>query len=482
MTATSARPARPTRSRAARAGDDTRERSATTTPDDVLIFEQVDGTFQLIGGVGRGASWAAIVSFPADGSLVAQAWSRGTPQRLSGPRAVQVAGPYHARHAVAVPVGDRHVVVLGSARPILLRDADLVRMAAGAVDRTHGVPADKLLTDELELVHTLRALMAYRPETVDATLRHIVTVAAGALSCEVATIEVELDGRPVRASIGFDEAGFDAASHGPDAPRGYPVASSLLAEAIRSGSPVVQQSAHDQAGPFGVEVASQMALPIGADPPLGAIALGHSVARPRGFTSLCQRIGRAVAEAAELLITQASAREQLAAERDLLQRMSGTDALTGVANLRAWNEAVHVVERREAPRAHDTYVLSCDIDGLKQVNDRFGHAAGDAMIRGAANILASTVRQDDLVARVGGDEFIVLLRDVDDGMARSIHARIRRAERAWRVTEHGLTPRLSIGRARVEGDDVDSARRVADARMYANKRRRALAARRRPAS
>ena len=464
MTSTSAPPRRTLRVGSAS--------SRTTTSagfDDLLVFEQLDGAFQLIGGTGRGASWAGIVSFPADGSLVDKAWSRGTPQHRSGTRAAHIAGPYHARNAVAIPVGDRHVVVLGSGRPIVLRDADLVRAAAEAVDRTHGVPADKLLADELELVHTLRALMNYRPETVEATLRHILTVAAGALSCEVATIEVDFAGHPVRASIGVDDAGDDLGTGGETSI----VAAKLLADAVRIGSPIVEQSTGSADPRFGVEVASHMALPIGADPPLGAIALGHSVDRPRGFTSLCQRIGRAVAEAAELLITQATAREQLAAERDLLARMSGTDALTGLANLRGWEEAVRgLPDAVDAQRVLATYVLSCDIDGLKQINDRFGHAAGDAVIRGAANLLSSSVRRGDLVARVGGDEFIVLLPSVDETMARSIQARIRRAERMWRVTEYGLTPRISIGRARVDGDDVDAARRLADARMYTNKRRR----------
>ena len=474
MPALTARPTRAERARAPRARGAVARRQPETAPDDLLVFEHVDGTFQLIGGAGRGASWAGIVSLPDDGSLVAQAWARGTPQRLGGPRALHVAGPYHARNAVAIPVGDRHVVVLGSSEPIVRRDADLVRMAADAVDRTHGVPADKLLADELELVHTLRALMAYRPETVEATLHHIVTVAAGALSCEVATIQVELEGRAVRASIGLDDPADGSRTSSS-------IASSLLAEVVRSRSPIVEQSTAANGGPFGVEVASHIALPIGVDPPLGAIALGHSVERPRGFTSLCQRIGRAIAEAAELLITQASAREQLAAERDLLARLSGMDALTGVANLRGWNDALR--DGAAAPRDADgtgrgMFLLSCDLDGLKQVNDRFGHAAGDAVIRGAANLLASTVRHDDVVARIGGDEFIVLLRDVDEGTVRSIHARIRRAERAWRVTEFGLTPKLSIGRASVDGDDLETAQRLADARMYANKRRRARATRR----
>jgi diguanylate cyclase (GGDEF)-like protein len=459
VTALSTRPVGPARARRTR----THGRSTSGAPDDILVFELIDGTFQLIGGSGRGSSWAGIVTIPMDRSLVAHAWDLGTPQRQSGARAAQVAGPYHARHAVAVPVGAGHVVVFGASLPIALRDSDLVRMAADAVDRTHGVPADKLLTDELELVHTLRSLMAYRPENVRDTLEHIATIAAGALSCEVALVQVTLQGVLVRATIGLDG---DAA----EIPDGI---DRQIMAATTSGTPIVEQGVDPSESPFGVDVASHITLPIGTDPALGAIALGHSIDRPRGFTSLCQRIGRAVADAAELLITQASAREQLAAERDLLARISGTDPLTGIANRRAWDDATSRYAADEAKGL--AYVLSCDLDDLKATNDRFGHATGDALIRAAANLLTSSVRRDDMVARIGGDEFIVLLRDVDPRMARRIHARIRRAERVWRITEHNLTPRLSIGRAEVVGGDIEAAHRAADARMYANKRRRARA-------
>lgn len=434
---------------------------STDTVDDILVFEQTDDGFSLRGGTGRGVGWAGIVDVgTGPTSLVGQAWRHGTLVRQSTELPSQVVGPYYARHAIAVPVGQHHVVVLGSDRAIDLRETDILQLAAGTVDRMQGVPADKLLADELELVHVLRALMAYRAETVSDTLRHIASIAALALSCDVALIQVDQGPDPIVETITFADSSPDADED----------VTAWLSSAGLVDGPRLEQAARPGSGPFGVDVASHLTLPIGYDPRIGALSVGHAVSRPRGFTALCQRIGRAVAEAAELLITQAMAREQLAAERDLLARISGTDPLTGIANRRAWDDAAAELARMvPAPVGS---IITCDLDGLKQANDRYGHTAGDALIRATANLLNACVREGDLVARTGGDEFSILLRDADDVSARDVRARIRRAERRWRVTEFGLTPRLSIGSASIIGGDVEAARSRADAKMYENKRRR----------
>jgi diguanylate cyclase (GGDEF)-like protein len=431
------------------------------TVDDVLVFEQTERGFSLLGGTGRGAGWAGIVDVDAaPGSLVGLAWQRGTLVRQSSDQAVQIVGPYYARHAIAAPVGHNHVVVLGSDRAIDLLDGDVLKLAAASVDTTQGLPADKLLADELELVHALRTLMAYRAETVADTLRHIASVAAMALSCEVALIRLDGDEDPIVEAVSFEG----------ETPLVDARLEAWLSKGRLGDKPRLDQKADSGTWPFGVDVASHLTIPIGQHPRLGALAVGHARSRPRGFTALCQRIGRAVAEAAELLITQAMAREQLAAERDLLARISGTDALTGIANRRAWDEAAAEYPRTSGPPRGS--VLTCDLDGLKQANDRFGHIAGDALIRATANLLNSCVREGDLVARMGGDEFSILLSDADSATARDVRARIRRAERRWRVTEYGLAPRLSIGSADIIDGDVEVARRQADERMFANKRRR----------
>jgi len=449
---------------------DEQERTAPGTgieqPADVLVFERTEDGFALIGGRGRGAGWAGIVDIvEGDGSLVDRAWRRGAAVRAAG-ESSQVVGPYHARHALALPVGERHVVVLGNDGPIALSDSDAMRVAASAVDDAKGVPADKLLADELELVHAIRDLMAYRPETVHDTLDHIATVAASALSCEVAIVRFHRrEDSPLTVAV----------AHG--SPASVPLEAdfdSYLAGAANGYAPLLQQASVPMRTTYGVTLASHFTLPIGGRPGLGALSLGHAAERPRGFTSLCQRIGRAVAEAAELLIAQAVAREELAADRDRLARMSRTDPLTGAANRRQWEAEV----ARYAASTHPLVgsVLSCDLDGLKRVNDRYGHAAGDALIQATANLLATSVREGDVVTRMGGDEFFVILDGADLATALRVRQRVRRAESQLRITEHGIRPRLSIGVASIDDNDVEAARAVADRRMYLNKRRRTAAA------
>ena len=442
-------------------------KSRDSSPGDVLVFERTPAGFSLIGGTGRGSSWAGVVDVSdAEESAVTRAWSTGVPVRLDGRHAQHVVGPYYARHSVAVAVGDRHVVVLGSDRRLAMSDGDVMRLAIATVDRTQGVPADKLLADELELVHTLRALMAYRPETVRETLRHVASVAAGALSCEIAIIQVEHGAHAVVETIGLHPGATPLIEAG------------TLARTFLTGRPtephleqvVTADHPMGTAGPIGARIASSLSLPLGSRPSLGVLSLAHATVSPRGFTSLCQRIGRAIAEAAELLITQAAAREQLSEERDMLARISRMDALTGVANRRAWDEEVRRVEATAEGRRG--YVLTCDLDDLKSTNDRFGHQAGDELLRGAASVLARSVRIGDLVARIGGDEFAVLLRDADAATAKRIRDRIRRAESRWRSADDRLSLSLSIGFAPLLVGGMEDARRAADQRMYSNKRRR----------
>jgi diguanylate cyclase (GGDEF)-like protein len=430
-------------------------------PTDVLVFEQTERGFTLIGGRGRGEGWAGNVEIASDEqNLVRKAWGVGMPVRMSSRRAQQVVGPYHARHAIAVPVGDRHVVVLGFARRPEMTDAVVIRVAAAAVDHTHGVPASKLLDDELEIVHTLRSLMAYQPDTVRDTLRHIATVAAGALSCEVAVARVESGGKRVVVAVGLGRPAVAELELDMDEPPFEIDGKQLL----------VNQVAPQAWTRLGADLASSISLPLGAPPVQGVLALGHSNARPRGFTSLCQRIGRAIADSSEILLSQAVAREQLAQERDQLVRATGTDPLTGLANRRAWD--AEVARAASSPNGLPGYVISCDLDQLKQANDRYGHATGDALIRAVANILQASVRSTDLVARIGGDEFGVLLRGANARTAARIQSRIKSAERELCVTEHCLSPSVSLGRAPIVNGDVEAALRAADTNMYSDKRSR----------
>lgn len=125
--------------------------------------------------------------------------------------------------------------------------------------------------------------MAYKADNIRDTAHHIATIAARALSCDVALIRVGVEGQRTQA-VNLRAAHPLVAGPGADA---------YLSDATSGSSPLVDQAVPPGAGEgtFGLPVASSMLMRLGSDPSIGALALGHSSSRPRGFTSLCQRIG-----------------------------------------------------------------------------------------------------------------------------------------------------------------------------------------------
>lgn len=286
--------------------------------EDVLVFvAQTDG-FKLIGGKGRGAGWADIVELRlSDNPTVAQAWKRAMPVRVTATTPTHVAGPYWATDAVLVPVGHAHMVVFGGPSVRNVSDAVLVGEAAKLVAGTGTVSAEKLLSDELELVHAMRELTTYQPTDVRETARHIATVAARALSCDVAAVRVQNGDHAtleiVRMGPAEGESKADPHMAGRDA-------GEFLQAAASMSDLMVEQTVGPDPEVWKQHIVSRMTLPIGPDLDLGALALGHAEGHERGFTSLCQRIGRALAQSAEQLLNQAIAHEQLQADRQSAQR------------------------------------------------------------------------------------------------------------------------------------------------------------------
>jgi diguanylate cyclase (GGDEF)-like protein len=434
---------------------------------DVLVFARSGGPFRLVGGVGRGAGWAGIVEAAESGEpLLDRAEASGMPVRSTAGVSTRIAGPYWSRHAIVVPVGDEHMVVFGSQQPLLGSDAAFVRAAAEAVAGTAGVSPAKLLADELELVHAVRNLMDYRPETVRDTARHIAAVTARSLSCEVGAAIIRDGADVVMAGVDLerpDDAGTGLAIGGID----------RLIEGLAAG-PILEQEPPFSDGPLGEGIVARLSLPIGPRGERGVLSVGHATVRPRGFTLLCQRIGRALADAADLLISQALAREALSLEREQLLRLATTDSLTGVPNRAAWEDAIAHESARIERFPHPAVIVSIDIDELKAINDERGHAAGDDLIRAVADLLRSTVREVDRMARVGGDEFMVLLPETDAAGARRFIARLRRLSRGRLVPGLGVPLQLSVGWAALpDAPDLATAIAMADRRMYRHKRRRA---------
>jgi diguanylate cyclase (GGDEF)-like protein len=149
------------------------------------------------------------------------------------------------------------------------------------------------------------------------------------------------------------------------------------------------------------------------------------------------------------------------------------DPVTGIANRRAWNEATaHAALRFAAnPMGRSVTVVLADVDGLKRVNDTIGHDAGDELIRAAARALTSAAPPGALVARVGGDEFGMLVADRSEIGAEEVVQRIRGAAAAQSV--HGVQLSLSVGGASCPPyADVEAAQAAADERAMADKARR----------
>jgi len=159
-------------------------------------------------------------------------------------------------------------------------------------------------------------------------------------------------------------------------------------------------------------------------------------------------------------------------EEELI-RESILDPLTGLYNRRFCEQAL-AREISRASRSGNPLVVVClDLDGLKQTNDRLGHAVGDHVIKEFARRLQKAVRGSDFAVRMGGDEFLVVLLECPSEKVQLVLNRIRDFEVEYEGTKIGVSS--SYGWARYNlGDTSDELIRRADMELYANKRARGI--------
>jgi diguanylate cyclase (GGDEF)-like protein len=180
----------------------------------------------------------------------------------------------------------------------------------------------------------------------------------------------------------------------------------------------------------------------------------------------------------EALAVAAETEQYLAEQEDRISRLESllvTDELTGLLNRRGLKDQLErtlAMVERHGGRGVIAYI---DLDNFKAINDRLGHAGGDAALKRVAEILSANTRTGDVIARVGGDEFVVLL--VQSGWrwgqvrARQIQRMINRS--FARYGDDRIPLRASIGvEVYRSGDDAEELLRRADEAMYTDKRDR----------
>jgi diguanylate cyclase (GGDEF)-like protein len=165
-----------------------------------------------------------------------------------------------------------------------------------------------------------------------------------------------------------------------------------------------------------------------------------------------------------LVFTCGNLGREAARQRRRLTELSRVDPMTGCLNRRGFEERF-TAELAHARRDNQLMaLLLLDLDGFKQVNDTFGHAAGDELLVDVAAALKAAVHPHDVVARLGGDEFAVLLTFEQPETPNDVVARLRAA------LDERTGASMGIAHLGPDGDDLDSLYAAADARLYAEKR------------
>lgn len=155
--------------------------------------------------------------------------------------------------------------------------------------------------------------------------------------------------------------------------------------------------------------------------------------------------------------------DQRARELGATVNIAMRDDLTEALNRRGWKHRLAFETERAKVFGSHSCVMLIDLDDLKSVNDRHGHAAGDELLKRTADCLRGALRSSDALARMGGDEFAVLIAECDERAARQILSGIRDA-----LARAGIEASLGMAMARSAGQ-LDAAIDLADEAMYADK-------------
>jgi diguanylate cyclase (GGDEF)-like protein len=168
-------------------------------------------------------------------------------------------------------------------------------------------------------------------------------------------------------------------------------------------------------------------------------------------------------------------RERLEREAHELRQSALSDPLTGIANRRSLLARIEYEITRHARGRRGFALVMIDLDGFKRLNDRFGHQAGDDLLRDVAGALRQTIRAQDTVARIGGDEFCVLAPETEGAGIPRLETRVLRAVAGVTAGVDRLQASVGTATFPADGQTPESLLRAADERMLGVKRARGQA-------
>lgn len=182
-------------------------------------------------------------------------------------------------------------------------------------------------------------------------------------------------------------------------------------------------------------------------------------------------LGAGALEALVLSLGLADRSLALRRDRDHARRLADIDVLTGLYNRRGWTDRVLALDEELRRDGASYSVLFLDLDRFKELNDRLGHEAGDAALRALATVMREELREQDIIGRFGGEEFVVALPGADRLHAARVAERIRARLQALAAADPADAMRtVSIGAATLhDGETTTALLKRADAAMYAAK-------------
>jgi diguanylate cyclase (GGDEF)-like protein len=196
---------------------------------------------------------------------------------------------------------------------------------------------------------------------------------------------------------------------------------------------------------------------------VGALVLMGSPIEPDG--ALAEQIGRLVVELGPRIAAARAVQEA--------ERRATSDPLTGLCNLREFNRVMDRFRQDTEKKPEPATLVYADLDHFKRLNDTLGHAAGDAALRHVAAVLQGQLRDGDLVARIGGEEFAVWLPRTPLSEGLEIAERIRLAIEVsswpWNGTAQRLTTSCGVAAYPDTVGDINNLRSTADAALYGAK-------------